>query len=1086
MKFLFLCFFAISCSGFLFGQVSPSSGIVYVTPDGKGNGSSWASPANIYNAVANSPIHTEIRLRHGDYEIRTPLIINKPLKIVGKFKGLDIYNHGDSHLDGKSVSQIMRITEGGSGTRLRDLSFRNGNSADEGGGALFIHKAHDIKLAWLMFRYNKDRSGKGGGAVYISESDDILVDSTLYVENKVEQLSAHRRPIGGGALSIHQSTNVRIVGGNYDRNFSVMHGGALYSDSKISHLGGHFEGNEALQDGGGVYLLGHDHRVEYSGFVANRAYRGAGLYNNQGLLKLVGASFFANKCSDLGGAIYNNGKLEITNSDLVMHYNTALVHEEKSGNALKVYNSIFFLNKGKSADHYADIAVTSSNYSNVDIRHNFLEQNTFGSSNTLGVNPEYDNVLVGYLRPAFTSPVKDMGNRALYELVAESSAATDRTAWGGGRLYGEEIDIGTYETERFYTTLPPSCTQLIYPFQREENISATPTIKWATIANATGYKVNIGTSYNFEFESDIDVGDVNQYKITTELPEGTVIFVRITPYNEYGQAPPCLANEFTVSPANDPPSCTSVSYPENQEINISLNPNITWSANKDASGYRLYLGKSVNNFDLLDGLDVGYATSYNLPYALQEATTYYIKVVPYNSAGTASSCQVSSFATLKLPKPPDCATLKSPSNEAIDINLRTTLQWEGIPTAKGYRLFLGTAPQVFNLLDGVDVGHLTSYQIQEDLPEFQKLYWQVIPYNEHGVATSCTSWTFTTLKIPRLPSCTIVSFSTSDAQEVSLSPTLKWPEATYATGYRLFVGTTPQAMDILDGLDVQDQKSYTFLSELSANTVYHVQVEPYNEFGRALDCPLIVFRTRLLDIQGVDFNDLQSEYTGYTQTLLVEGKLPAGVTVTYENNTLRNVGLVHSKAVLEGASYRPLTLEATLRISPALLEATIMDTVKIYDKQPFYGGTIVYRGFKGDDGEDVIKGLLHFSGSSQGAVAPGKYTIQAAGLQNDNYNFQYREGILHIKPTVLKWPNVITVNGDGLNESLKIKETNGLSTVHLVVFSLDGLEVFSDIDYQDTFTGAGLNKGLYYYIAFYWESEQQNEILHHKGYITIL
>jgi len=68
--------------------------------------------------------------------------------------------------------------------------------------------------------------------------------------------------------------------------------------------------------------------------------------------------------------------------------------------------------------------------------------------------------------------------------------------------------------------------------------------------------------------------------------------------------------------------------------------------------------------------------------------------------------------------------------------------------------------------------------------------------------------------------------------------------------------------------------------------------------------------------------------------------------------------------------------------------------------------------------------------------------------------------------------NIITPNGDGYNEYLRVKffDTYGEKTIQLTVYNIWGDPVYTDNDYQNNWGGMGVNQeivdaGTYYYVA---------------------
>lgn len=93
-----------------------------------------------------------------------------------------------------------------------------------------------------------------------------------------------------------------------------------------------------------------------------------------------------------------------------------------------------------------------------------------------------------------------------------------------------------------------------------------------------------------------------------------------------------------------PTSC-EVEAPKQGETDVFIkNVEFKWREAQFAEGYKIYIGKKNGEFNVVNGADCGTATSYKLAQA-EYGTTYYWKVVPYNSVGDATDCPVWSFST---------------------------------------------------------------------------------------------------------------------------------------------------------------------------------------------------------------------------------------------------------------------------------------------------------------------------------------------------------------------------------------------------------------------------------------------------------
>lgn len=100
--------------------------------------------------------------------------------------------------------------------------------------------------------------------------------------------------------------------------------------------------------------------------------------------------------------------------------------------------------------------------------------------------------------------------------------------------------------------------------------------------------------------------------------------------------------------------------------------------------------------------------------------------------------------TYTMTTPPDCISLGTPANSAVGFPVSSNLSWSSVPGASGYRIYLGTDALATNILNGIDLGNVTSYNPTSDLSFLTTYYWKIVPYNNFGPATGCTIWEFTT------------------------------------------------------------------------------------------------------------------------------------------------------------------------------------------------------------------------------------------------------------------------------------------------------------------------------------------------------
>ncbi|WP_345075334.1 gliding motility-associated C-terminal domain-containing protein, partial [Flavivirga amylovorans] len=158
--------------------------------------------------------------------------------------------------------------------------------------------------------------------------------------------------------------------------------------------------------------------------------------------------------------------------------------------------------------------------------------------------------------------------------------------------------------------------------------------------------------------------------------------------------------------------------------------------------YRIHVGTTSGGVDILDSEDVS-GTTYSFTSNLSNDTRYYVTIIPYNSAGDVTGCSEESFTTETIVAVPNCTVLTNPLNGDSNIALSTSLIWDAVTGATGYRINAGTSSGATNILNAEDVGNVTMFDLS-DLPEGETIYVTITPYNAVGDAISCTEESFTT------------------------------------------------------------------------------------------------------------------------------------------------------------------------------------------------------------------------------------------------------------------------------------------------------------------------------------------------------
>jgi len=201
----------------------------------------------------------------------------------------------------------------------------------------------------------------------------------------------------------------------------------------------------------------------------------------------------------------------------------------------------------------------------------------------------------------------------------------------------------------------PVCTSLIEPLANATNVDINNDISWASSPGSTGYRITIGTTpSNGSIANNLDVGPVTTFNPANSLSFNQVIYVKVVPYNQFGDATSCTNQSFTTE-ANVAPLCTSINSPVNGATGVSTDAIIHWAHSVgNQTGYFISIGTTPNGVNIVNHLDVGNNNFYDHPTPYPYATTLYVKINPYWINGEIS-CSSQSFTTF-VPPPGDFCT----------------------------------------------------------------------------------------------------------------------------------------------------------------------------------------------------------------------------------------------------------------------------------------------------------------------------------------------------------------------------------------------------------------------------------------------
>jgi hypothetical protein len=391
-------------------------------------------------------------------------------------------------------------------------------------------------------------------------------------------------------------------------------------------------------------------------------------------------------------------------------------------------------------------------------------------------------------------------------------------------------------------------------------------------------------------------------------------------------------------------SCVAVTSPANGAQNVS-NSTITWSANLDATGYKIRVGTTTGGFDVANMDDLGNVTSYSIT-EMEAGTTYYVTVFPYNANGDATGCTESSFTTCDsnaVPYTeefegittgiPSCWGLAGTTTNAnyhftsyATGNIGRGLRFDSYFNANGLTSELTTPV--------IDASTVTSLRLKFYYKNPTGGNFEVLVSNDGGTTytsletnlTGTTAWTIKSYdltsyindnikvkfkgtsnygnddayvyldgvvfeEIPATaPLCATNVVATPNACG-NFANAITWNASAGADGYRINVGTATGLTDVANNVDLGNVLTYSLTGNIA--TTYYYTIIPYNGFGPATGCSEMSFDTAATGCYCTSVPTSNDDF-GITNVQIATTNFPT-TDVTYFNHTATAVDLAQGE-----------------------------------------------------------------------------------------------------------------------------------------------------------------------------------------------
>lgn len=403
------------------------------------------------------------------------------------------------------------------------------------------------------------------------------------------------------------------------------------------------------------------------------------------------------------------------------------------------------------------------------------------------------------------------------------------------------------------------CPNMLSPLPGATNVPIDATINWEPVEGTIGYIISLGTTPGgTDILNSQPTGGIPSYTPPLGLPDNTQIFVTITLFFFNLPDIVCPSQSFTTENVVTAPGCTNIDSPTDGDVDVNIGANISWNYAYSATGYIITIGTAPGLGDIVNSLDVGNTLTYNPPADLPDLTEIFVEVIPYNENGNIGSCAEESFTTGELAALPGCSNIIYPTDGEINVALSPFVEWEAVPGATGYRVYIGRTPFDNDILDGGIFTNNSTFVINF---EANSIYFiRIVPFNDAGEAIGCGQTSFSTVL-----GCGPF-FDPDSGDLVTLNPELNFPDQ---VGICLNeVPTTVNATDPADGyrwykLDAFGE--FALISEessveLSENGTYRIEAyNVTNNVGIEIECPTIhdfeVVSSEAPTIEGVNIFD---------------------------------------------------------------------------------------------------------------------------------------------------------------------------------------------------------------------------------------
>ena len=498
-----------------------------------------------------------------------------------------------------------------------------------------------------------------------------------------------------------------------------------------------------------------------------------------------------------GGGIRVHGDLELTNSTIYKNESTL-----GSGGGVYLFggsvtmdNSII-ANNNIDGDCAKNLGIFDSRGHNID---------SGGTCNLTGTGdlPNTDPLLGALANnggPTMThallpgSPAIDNGTLVM---------ATDQR--GVTRPQGNGYDIGAFEG------FAPA--EILTPAPGSTLTGSSATFTWNAVSGASGYFVWVGSSpgtYDIAHSGDWQTGTS---QTLTGLPmDGSVVYVRI--YTLVNGSYETYFNDYIYYAWNFYPATILTPSPGSTLTGSSAT--FTWNAVNGASGYAIWIGSSPGAYDIANSLSWQTGTSETFSGIPMDGSAVYVRIYTMINGVWESHFNDYTYTAATVP----IATILTPSPGSTLTGSSATFTWNAVNGASGYAIWIGSSPGAYDIANSLSWQTGTSETFSGIPMDGSAVYVRIYTMINGVWESHFNDYTYTAFSIPP---ATILTPSPGSILTGG-SATFTWSAVSGASGYFIWVGSSPGTYDIAHSGTWQTGTSQTLTGLPMDGSVVYVRI----------------------------------------------------------------------------------------------------------------------------------------------------------------------------------------------------------------------------------------------------------------------